>query len=128
MKDQYIREYLLKQHMGWNTERNKLVQKALASDIYEEKDECYRQAAVLGIRLASIEKVTKDISAPDCSDATRARSFQRHSRDMARLKYRTRPDHVTQDAIDTEVISQFYSDGVVVNDPNTKRPQIAMTV
>lgn len=120
MKDQYIRQRMLEQNMKWTAERNAFVEKALASEDYDEKDEYYRQAAVLGIRLDSIAKVIREISDVNCSDQQRTRAFQRHNRDMERLKYRKRPAHLLQDAIDTEVISQFYKDGVVVNNPEPK--------
>ncbi len=117
MKDSYIRQVLLTQRIQWTNERNELVQKALASEDYDEKDVFYRKAAVFGIRLDSIGEVIREIDKPGCSDTHRARSFQKHMREMTRLRYRDRPANSLNDALDQEVISQFYKDGVVVNNP-----------
>lgn len=117
MKDAYIRQFLLTQRIQWTREQTELLNQARSSEVFEEADEFYRKAAVLGMRLDSIGEVVREIDKPNCSDVTRARAFQHHMRNMARLKYRQRPVGVSVDAIDQEVISQFYKDGVVVNNP-----------
>lgn len=126
MKDAYIRQQLLQQQLRWSAERAALVKQAVAAEDYEEKDECYRKAAVLGIRLDSIAQVTRAIGEVNCTDIQRARAYQKHMRDMQRLKYTPRPPHLTQDGIDTEVISQFYTEGVVVNAPRKNAPKMLM--
>ena len=117
MHDKYIRQALLTQRIQWGKEQSELLAQAQACEVFEEKDVLYRKAAVLGIRLDSIGEVIRKIDKPNCSNMERARAFQHHNREMSRLKYRERPVGVVSDALDQEVISQFYKDGVVVNAP-----------
>ena len=117
MNDSYIRNTVFANHLKWTKEQRELLEKTESAETFEEKDELYRKAAVLGIRLDSVGQVIRDLDKPDCSQAARTRAFQRHMRDMARLKYRPRPVGVISDATDQEVISQFYKDGVVINKP-----------
>lgn len=107
MNADYIRKQMLEQHVKYSGEYSTYLEKARAAEDYEEKDTYYRMAAVLGIRLDSISKVTAVLNGKEAG-LSLTREFQRHTRDMAKLKYRPRPPHLQSDALDMEVMSQFF--------------------
>lgn len=111
MKQDYARKILLEQHVKWSGEYSVYLERARAAkpEEFEVKDENYRRAAVLGIRLDSISRVTAIMNGQDDDKIGWLRAMQRHMRDMARLKYRERPVHMQSDGIDMEVMSQFFA-------------------
>lgn len=118
MTENQVRERVLVLSMQYKSEQRALLDKARSiEDQYDDdKDTLYRQAAVLGIRLASLDKVLKDINVANPSDLKCTRAIQRHNRDMLRLKYKPRNPNVDFDGLDNEVLSQFNNVGIVIND------------
>lgn len=107
MNADYIRKQLLEQHVRYSNEYSTYLEKAQACEDHEEKDTYYRMAAIAGLRLDSISKVTAVLNGKEVG-LSLTREFQRHNRDMAKLKYRPRPAHLQSDALDMEVMSQFF--------------------
>ncbi len=108
MKPEYIREQLLKQQLEYIQCRAKHLKDSVSAETYEEKDECFRKAAVFGLRIASVAKVTDILNGKTEASGGVVRAYQKHMRDMAKLKYKERPSHMTSDQLDMEVMSQFF--------------------
>lgn len=117
MKEDYVRKTLLEQHIKWSGEYSTYLEKAKATEDMEEKDVAYRHAAVLGMRLDSISKATAVLNGKLEFNGGWVRAFQKHMRDMAKLKYRDRPAHMQYDQLDVEVMSQFFQS----DDPEQNR-------
>lgn len=107
MKETTIRAMLLLQHMKFAKERDEYLAKALATEDWEEKDVLYRKAAVAALRIDSVANVVEQIKGMGAG-LKMQRVLQKHTRDMARLKYTERPAHMQSDGLDMEVMSQFF--------------------
>lgn len=107
MNEAHIRKQLLIQNMDYSADRSNLLKQAAEAETYEEKDIAYRKAAVTGLRIDSVLKTIKEVNEAT-GDLGRQRAFQRHMRDMKRLKYTDRPAFATSDGLDMEVMSQFF--------------------
>ena len=107
MNEAHIRKQLLIQNMDYSADRSNLLKQAAEAETYEEKDLAYRKAALAGLRIDSVLKTIKEVNEAT-GDLGRQRAFQRHMRDMRRLKYTERPAFATSDGLDMEVMSQFF--------------------
>ncbi len=121
MKDEAIRKRLFEMQLEYKAEQRTLLEaaRAIEDSMDDEKDTLYRKAAILGIRLASVDKVIEDIRDESIGDNGRLKALQRHNLDMLKLRYKPRAAGADYDALDGEVISQFSNNHIVLNSKPT---------